>query len=68
MPGLQNQEGNTVSWFLIASIYYELQVFPAFTINRFAKHNMRIYYNTVQGRPAQLLDSQFSLICLEHNH
>ena len=27
-----------------------------------------IYYNTVRGRPSQLLDSQFGLTCLERNH
>ena len=27
---------------------------------------VHVYYNTVQGRPAQSLDSQFSLTWLEH--
>ena len=34
---------------------------PVFAINRFANINVHVYYNTVWGRPSQLLDSQFGL-------
>ena len=60
-------ELTTVGRFLIASIYCELWVFPAFAINKFANINVRIYYNMVQGWPLQLLDSLFGLTCLERN-
>ena len=39
-----------------------------FTLNRFTNINVHVYYNTVWGRPLQLLDSQFGLTCLKHNH
>ena len=51
----------TVGWVLIASINCELRVFLRFAIIRFANINVHVYYSTVQGRPSQLLDSQFGL-------
>ena len=41
--------------------------FLCFTINRFANMNVHVhvYYSTVQGRPSQLMDSQF---ILKRNH
>ena len=50
------------------SINCELRVFPVLAINRFANINVHVYYNTVWGRPSQLLDSQFGPTCLERNH
>ena len=46
----------------------ELRVFPTFTINRFTNISVRIYYNTVRSQPSKLLDLQFGLTCLKHNH
>ena len=58
---------DTVGQVLIASINFELRVFPTFAINRFANKNYAISY-IVRGRHSQFLDSYFGRTCLQRNH
>ena len=39
-----------------------------FLYSQLSSINMPVYYKTVQGRPSQLLDSQFGLTCLKCIH